>query len=181
MLALSLRIHLTKQRYSTIVVSSLDCTGSLGRRSRISINRWRPQLVVSSCRSGGTNRISTVNTNSPFTEKVSGWFTGYRRMSGAYRPFELKTADVPTYRVDLHISVSHSFPINTWSVMDGTSMMQALMSHCSNLKELVRLPFHPVFGYGHLDGLARAQIRRYVSLSSCKWQCNSRIETCSHC
>ena len=85
-------------------------------------------------------------------------------------PLNSKQQIFPIYRVNLYVSVSHSFPINTWNVMDGTSMMQALMSHCSNLKEMgFRLPFHPtLFSVMAISTVLHMslQIRRFVSLSS---------------
>ena len=108
---------------------------------------------------GFHDRISTVNTNSPFYGE--GLLDGSQVMggcgSGASRPFELKTADISNLSgqsVRLRFSFfSDQFVERDGWYVDDAGIDVAIFELAGDWISPSITP-HPVFGYGHLDGLA---------------------------
>ena len=108
---------------------------------------------------GFHDRISTVNTNSPFYGE--GLLDGSQVTggcgSGAPRPFELKTADISNLSGQ-SVRLRFSFFSDQYVERDGWYIDDAGIDVA--LFELEgdwvspSITPHPVFGYGHLDGLA---------------------------
>ena len=108
---------------------------------------------------GFHDRISTVNTNSPFYGE--GLLDGSQVTggcgSGAYRPFELKTADISNLSGQ-SVRLRFSFFSDQYVERDGWYLDDAGVDVALFEPEgdWISPPIspHPVFGYGHLDGLA---------------------------
>ena len=108
---------------------------------------------------GFHDRISTVNTNSPFYGK--GLLDGSQVTggcgSGAPRPFELKTMDISNLSGQ-SVRLRFSFFSDQYVERDGWYVDDAGIDVA--LFELEgdwispSISPHPMFGYGHLDGLA---------------------------
>tara|TARA_B100001741_G_scaffold33348_2_gene23863 strand:- start:23749 stop:30069 length:6321 start_codon:yes stop_codon:yes gene_type:complete len=108
---------------------------------------------------GFHDRISTVNTNSPFYGE--GLLDGSQVTggcgSGAPRPFELKTSDISNLSGQ-SVRLRFSFFSDQYVERDGWYVDDAGID--VSLFELEgdwvspSITPHPLFGYGHLDGLA---------------------------
>ena len=105
------------------------------------------------------DRISNVNTNSPFYGE--GLLDGSQVTggcgSGAPRPFELKTSDISNLSgqsVRLRFSFfSDQYVERDGWYIDDAGIDVALFETEGDWISPSIVP-HPVFGYGHLDGLA---------------------------